>query len=192
MTDLSKYGTLFSHSLEITFDREEFYVGEECRCYFTVVNNGGSDAENFAVSFKINGVEYASGTIESLAAKASSTFYVDIAGEDLIKGESTVTVVADSLHNVKESDESNNSLSVPFTVKDLPDLVITECKFFPDLIGKGPSAQSALQISFANQGKEASDPASEQLSPCVPQLESWCTLVKESVRCNKNSVQPNT
>ena len=34
--------------------------------------------------------------------------------------------------------------------------------------------------------------ASEQLSPCVPQLESWCTLVKESVRCNKDSVQPNT
>ena len=152
---LSKPDLLIS---EITFDREEFYVGEECRCYFTVVNNGGSDAENFAVSFKINGVEYASGTIESLAAKASSTFYVDIAGEDLIKGESTVTVVADSLHNVKESDESNNSLSVPFTVKDLPDLVITECKFFPDLIGKGPSAQSTLQISFANQGKEASDP----------------------------------
>jgi subtilase family serine protease len=127
-----------------------------------VIKNQGStaaglDYSSWAVDQKPTTSSGVWDTIGSLGVNATASFTDSISTSSLSVGSHTLWVAADNWNNVNESDETNNWLSVGFTVTQPP---------LPDLIVNGitPTTTSVQQggtLSFSytikNQGNAAAD-----------------------------------
>jgi hypothetical protein len=102
---------------DITFSSQKVVGGDRVTITATVHNAGNAAASNVAVRFMDNGTTIgADQVITAIAAGASGTASViwDTKG---IKGDRTIVVAVDPANVIRESNESNNSVTGTVTVK---------------------------------------------------------------------------
>jgi hypothetical protein len=145
----------------LTSSTSSVQQGSRLSFSYVIKNQGstaaGLDYSSWAVDQKPTTSSGVWDTIGSLGVNATASFTDSISTSSLSVGSHTLWVAADNWNNVNESDETNNWLSVGFTVTQPP---------LPDLIVNGitPTTTSVQQggtLSFSytikNQGNAAAD-----------------------------------
>ncbi|MEU0564263.1 discoidin domain-containing protein [Nonomuraea sp. NPDC005983] len=131
----------------------------------TVRNAGTTASGATSVSFYLGSTKVGSAAVGALAAGASATVTAGIGARDAATYQ--VTAKVDEDDKVIETNETNNSLTVPLTVKpvDTADLVASSVSWTPSNPAQGDSVTFA--VSVKNQGTIATSSGSHGLTLTV-------------------------
>ena len=128
---------------QITWAPSDPDDGAAVRIHADVTNINAATLREFRVSFMVNGeligTKWISGLGQNGTVRVSQAWRAE-------PGENTVSVLADSLYRVRESNETNNLLSVDLPAIEIADLIITDLAGIPDSISVGDHIYFELTV----------------------------------------------
>ncbi|HNS51637.1 MAG TPA: CARDB domain-containing protein [Anaerolineae bacterium] len=172
-------------------------AGEVTALGAVIKNLGTWDAEDFFVSFLLDGAEIGSVLIGRLSAGAEGEATVRVTSPSA--GEHRLDVIANPGGWIREADESNNALRRSLVVEgaQLPDLVIESLTVQPE--SPAPGDPVAIAVTIRNRGTGAAEQASVAFSimgaadlegleqgECSPE-DRYAVEVVDSARANPDS-----
>lgn len=132
-------------------DVSSYDAGDTINITVTIHNQGLRSAGGFYVALTSSDLSTQTKYISSLASDASANISFTYTAPQYEANKSVmVTATADSTDAVPESNESNNTRSTSFTVRSLPDLVVSALS--PDKTQYLPGDAIVISVTVQNQG----------------------------------------